>query len=128
MCNYCVIAESDRYFQTSSCTIMIQNESLKRFFSTSRRRVVKNLLGQVLNHYRTGTSLKISVGRQDHTVNALLFNFCKFDPKKSRENANCTIMISKLYNNVYLLKGRGGGIGFYISSETSGNGSIRVIH
>ena len=99
MWNYCVIAESDRYFQTSSCTIMIQNESLKRFFSTSRRRVVKNLLGQVLNHYCTGTSLKISVGRQDHTVNALLFNFCKFDHKKSRENPNCTIMISKLYCN-----------------------------
>ena len=41
--------------------IMVQNESLK------------NILGQVLNHYRTGTSLKTSVGRQDHTVNALFF-------------------------------------------------------
>ena len=37
LCNYCVIAESDRYFQTSSCTIMNQNESLKKIFSTSRR-------------------------------------------------------------------------------------------
>ena len=36
--NYCVIAESDRYFQRSSSTIMNQNESLKRFFSTSRTR------------------------------------------------------------------------------------------
>ena len=43
------------------------------------------------NHYRTGTSLKIYVERQDHTVNALLFRFCKFDPKKSRENAKCTV-------------------------------------
>ena len=33
----------------------------------------------------------------NHTVNALLFNFCKFDQKKSLENANCSVMISKLY-------------------------------
>ena len=35
----------------------------------------------------------------NHTVNALLLNFCKFDQTKSRENANCTVMISKLYCN-----------------------------
>ena len=49
----------------------------KKVLSTSRRRVVKNLLGQVLIHYRTATSLKIFVGRQDHTVNALLWNLTK---------------------------------------------------
>ena len=35
---------------------MIQNES------------VKNLFGRVLNHYGTGTSLKKTVGRREHTV------------------------------------------------------------
>ena len=38
--------------------------------------------------------------RQDHTVNVFLLNFCKFDHKKYRENADCTVMISKLYCNV----------------------------
>ena len=33
----------------------------------------------------------------NHTVNALLFNFCKFDQKKYRDDANYTVMISKLY-------------------------------
>ena len=37
--------------------------------------------------------------RQDQTVNVFLLNFCKFDHKKSRENANCAVMISKLYGN-----------------------------
>ena len=70
MWNYCVIAESSA-------------------------RAEKPFQGHVLKHYRKGTRLKISVGRQDHTVNALLSNFCKFDQKKSRENANCTVRISK---------------------------------
>ena len=30
---------------------------------------------------KTGTSVKISVGRQDRTLNSLLLNFCKFDQK-----------------------------------------------
>ena len=42
--NYCMIAESNRYFRTSSCTILIQNEFLKWFFSTIRRQVVKYLM------------------------------------------------------------------------------------
>ena len=65
---YCVLEESDRFFQTSPCTIMIQNESVKRFFRTRRSRVLKNLFGRVLNHYGTGTSLKKSVGLLEHTV------------------------------------------------------------
>ena len=47
---YCVLEESDRFFQTSPCTIMIQNESVKRFFRTRRSEVLKNLFGRVLNH------------------------------------------------------------------------------
>ena len=35
----------------------------------------------------------------NHTVNALLFNFCKFDQNKSRKTENCTVLISKLYCN-----------------------------
>ena len=46
-------------------------------------------MGQVLNHYRTGTSLKISVWRQDHTVNALLLIFYKFDKKKFKNSWKC---------------------------------------
>ena len=38
MWNNWVIAESDKYFQTISCTIIIQNESFKRFVSPSQRR------------------------------------------------------------------------------------------
>ena len=70
MWNYCVIAESANGSETD---------------------IFRGVLGQVLNHYRTGTSLKVSIGH------ALLLNFCKFDPKKSCESANCTVIISKLH-------------------------------
>ena len=65
----------------------------KVFQHSPPARAEKPFQGLVLNHYHTETSLNISVGRQDHTVNALLFDFCKFDQKK---NANCTVMILKL--------------------------------
>ena len=65
---------SDKFWYNNDAKLVPE-----KVFSSSRRREVKNLLGQVLNHYRTGTNLKISVGRQDLTVNALLLNFCKFD-------------------------------------------------
>ena len=45
--NYCVIAESDRHFQTSSCTIMIQNESLKRF--SARAEVNSTIFSKSIN-------------------------------------------------------------------------------
>ena len=51
-----MILSSDRYFQTRSCTIMIQNLSQKIF------------QGLVMNHNRTGIRLKISVRLRDHTV------------------------------------------------------------
>ena len=49
----------DILFQTRPCTIMIQNSS-KIFFRTR--------LWLVINHYGTGTRLKKSVGRLEHTV------------------------------------------------------------
>ena len=64
----------------------------KKVLSTSRRRVVKNILGQVLIHYRTATSLKIFVGRQDHTVNALLWNLTK------NNLWNCKLYCNSRYN------------------------------
>ena len=45
---YCVLLSSDRFFQTSPCTIMTQNESVKRFFRTKRSRILKNIFGRVV--------------------------------------------------------------------------------
>ena len=59
-------------------------------------RIIKQIL--ILNTFLPD---EVSV-MWNHTVNALLLNFCKFDPKKSRENANCSVMISKLYCNTVL--------------------------
>ena len=77
-CYWCRITVWSRsptdIFQTSSCTIMIQNESLKGFFSTSRRRVVWKSFGTWI-FYKNKSLALISV--QSYYLGSKLKSCCK---------------------------------------------------
>ena len=81
----------------------LSDKPLKRVFRTSRRWVVKNLLGQVLNDYFTKMSENIeNIILQDHIEDALSLIFVNLTEKISWKCKllNCTIMISQSHCTV----------------------------